>query len=703
MAFQISPGVQVTEVDLTTIIPAVGTTDGAFVGTFAWGPVDEIVLIDSQSALVRRFGKPDSNNFEHWFSASNFLDYGNKLKVVRVVNTSDASGANNATSAGVTALVKNRSDYDVTTKTTFGDWVAKYPGAVGNALRVSVCDSVPGQFSNTSLGFSANVVSGSNIVRFEGQQVRNLEFVKGDVVTFSSTANAPEADFGATVDSTGAIHPAANIPSGSYVVVENSTLDTITLDREIPVTASNLLVSRKWEFADNFDLVPGNSEYAVQRNATEDEIHIAISDRTGIITGTKNTVLETFPNVSKASDARNSDGTSNYYVNVINDQSQYIYWANHPTSITTGEHFTVVLPFGSVDIPTTGQSDVDLGTSMADAAGVAFKNIIGSAFPGAATKNHLPLSSDISGGTDGNATTPGPFQNGYDIFNNPEEVDISLVVCGPHDGVVSRYVIDNLVEDRKDCVAFVSPQSSDCVNVSNLSTALTNVVGFRTTSTGIDGRSSSYAVMDSGWKYQYDKFNDVYRWVPLNADIAGLCVNTDNVRDPWFSPAGLNRGQVKNVVKLAWNPRRAHRDELYKNGINPVVNLPGQGTVLFGDKTLQIKPSAFDRINVRRLFIVLEKAIAAAAKYTLFEFNDEFTRAQFRNLVEPFLRDVQGRRGIYDFKVVCDATNNTPEVIDRNEFVGDIYIKPARSINFITLNFIAARTGVQFDEIVGQF
>ena len=703
MAFQISPGVQVTEVDLTTIIPAVGTTDGAFVGTFAWGPVDEIVLIDSQSALVRRFGKPDSNNFEHWFSASNFLDYGNKLKVVRVVNTSDASGANNATSAGVTALVKNRSDYDVTTKTTFGEWVAKYPGAVGNALRVSVCDSVPGQYTNTSPGFSANTAAGSNYITFEFGQNRNLEFVKGDVITFSSTADAPEADFGATVDSTGAIHPAANIPSGSYVVVENKDEAKLYLDREIAVTASNLLVSRKWEFADNFDLTPGNSEYAIQRDVTEDEIHIAISDRTGAITGTKGTVLETFSNVSKASDAKNSDGTSNYYVNVINDQSQYIYWANHSTSVTTGEHFTVILPFGSIMIPSSGVSDVDPGTSMAGAAGVAFKNIIGSAFPGAVTKNHLPLSSDISGGTDGNATAPGPFQIGYDIFNNPEEVDISLVICGPHDGVVSRYVIDNIVEDRKDCVAFVSPQSSDCVNVPNLSTALTNVVRFRTTSDGINGRSSSYAVMDSGWKYQYDKFNDVYRWVPLNADIAGLCVNTDNVRDPWFSPAGLNRGQVKNVVKLAWNPRRAQRDALYKNGINPVVNLPGQGTVLFGDKTLQVKPSAFDRINVRRLFIVLEKAIAAAAKYTLFEFNDEFTRAQFRNLVEPFLRDVQGRRGIYDFKVVCDTTNNTPEVIDRNEFIGDIYIKPARSINFITLNFVAARTGVQFDEIVGQF
>ena len=364
---------------------------------------------------------------------------------------------------------------------------------------------------------------------------------------------------------------------------------------------------------------------------------------------------------------------------MINNQSEWVWFAEETENHTT-------------------DGTAALGDTIASAAGDTYEKIVKST-----TYVQLPLSLPLQGGTDGNATAPGPFQLGYDLFNNPEEVDISLVICGPHGGTVSRYVIDNLAEDRKDCVAFLSPESTDCVNVANIETALTNVKNYRTTTDGINGKSSSYAVMDSGWKYQYDKFNDVYRWVPLSADIAGLCVNTDNVRDPWFSPAGLNRGQVKNVVKLAWNPRRAHRDELYKNGINPVVTLPGQGTVLFGDKTLQSKPSAFDRINVRRLFIVLEKAIATAAKYTLFEFNDEFTRAQFRNLVEPFLRDVQGRRGIYDFRVVCDATNNTPDVIDRNEFVGDIYIKPARSINFITLNFVAARTGVDFEEIVGQF
>jgi hypothetical protein len=531
---------------------------------------------------------------------------------------------------------------------------------------------VPGQFINASSGFSANVAAGSRVVEFEAAQNHNNEFVVGDVISFSSTTDAPEASRGATT--------VTNIPTGTFKVVAVNVADEITVDREVPLTAENLIVSRQWEFYENFDQAPGTSEYADARNASDDEIHLAVSDATGAITGTKGTVLEVFPNVSKGSDAKNEDGTSNYYVDVINNQSEFIWFANHATTLTTAG------------------SDVELGSAIADADGLAYRQIVGSL-----SYNHTPLTSDLQYGSDGNATTPGPFQLGYDLFNNPEEIDISLVVCGPHDGTVSRYVIDNLAEDRKDCVAFLSPESTDCVNIANVETSLTNVKNYRSTTDGINGKSSSYAVMDSGWKYQYDKFNDVYRWVPLNADIAGLCVNTDNVRDPWYSPAGLNRGQVKNVVKLAWNPRRAQRDELYKNGINPVVTLPGQGTVLFGDKTLQSKPSAFDRINVRRLFIVLEKAIATAAKYTLFEFNDEFTRAQFRNLVEPFLRDVQGRRGIYDFRVVCDATNNTPEVIDRNEFVGDIYIKPARSINFITLNFVAARTGVDFEEIVGQF
>jgi phage tail sheath protein FI len=290
----------------------------------------------------------------------------------------------------------------------------------------------------------------------------------------------------------------------------------------------------------------------------------------------------------------------------------------------------------------------------------------------------------------------GNLQTGYDFFKNVDSVDISLILTGGSSNVVSKYVVDNIAETRKDCVVFISPIKTDVIN--QVGSEVTKIT---TTRNGFN--ASSYAFMDCNWKYQFDKYNNVYRWVPLNGDIAGLCVRTDQQRDPWFSPAGFNRGQIKNVTKLAWNPNKSQRDDLYKIGVNSVVSFQGDGVVLYGDKTMQTKPSAFDRINVRRLFIVLEKAIARAAKYSLFEFNDEFTRAQFKSLVEPYLRDVQGRRGIFDFKVVCDTSNNTPEVIDRNEFVGDIYIKPARSINFIQLNFVAVRTGVSFETIVGRF
>ena len=300
----------------------------------------------------------------------------------------------------------------------------------------------------------------------------------------------------------------------------------------------------------------------------------------------------------------------------------------------------------------------------------------------------------LSNGADGTVATANVV-TAYAYFNNADSVDISLLIAGPADATVAGSLID-MAGSRKDCVAFVSPTKASVVN--NAGSEASATVTYRNTLT-----SSSYAVIDGNWKYQYDKYNDVYRWVPCNGDIAGLCARTDQERDPWFSPGGLNRGILKNCIKLAWNPTKTDRDTLYVAGINPVVTFQGEGTVLFGDKTMQSKPSAFDRINVRRLFIVLEKAIARAARYSLFEFNDQFTRAQFVAMVEPFLRDVQGRRGITDFRVVCDETNNTGEVIDRNEFVGDIYIKPARSINFIQLNFVAVRTGVSFDEVVGKF
>ena len=568
MAFQLSPGVNVSEIDLTTVIPSVATSTGAFVGPFAWGPCSEITTISDETRLVNTFGVPNNDNYEYWFSAANFLAYGNNLKVVRGVDTTPATRSNNATANGTTILIRNLDDWTANQANNadgyLGGWAARFPGVLGNSLLVSIADG------NTYTG---------------------------------------------------------------------------------------------WAYASQFTARPNTSTYVASKgtSASNDEVHIVVVDEDGLISGQAGTVLEKYAFVSKASDAKDDSGNSNYYKNVIAAQSQWIHWLAHPNT-----------------------ANMTAGTSWGSTANnSAFKTL---------TAN---VTASLANGADGNISTS-QITTGWDLFKNAEAIDISLLVTGTGNSTIATYVISNIAETRKDCVAFISPPKANVVN--NPGSEATGAVAFRNGLT-----SSSYAVIDSGYKYQYDKYADLYRWVPLNGDIAGLCVRTDNERDPWFSPGGLNRGVIKNVVKLAWNPTKTDRDTLYNAGINPVVSFPGEGTVLFGDKTMLSKPSAFDRINVRRLFIVLEKAIARAARFSLFEFNDQFTRAQFVAIVEPFLRDVQGRRGITDFRVVCDDTNNTAQVVDSNQFIGDIYIKPARSINFIQLNFVAVRSGVSFNEVVGSF
>lgn len=574
MSFQLSPGVNVSEIDLTTIVPAVGTTEGAYVGRFQWGPINEITTIGNEIELVSTFGKPDANTYLDFFTAANFLSYARNLKLVRVANTSIA---NNATSGSRNIIIRNNDEYvteysDLSANTLSGMFAARFVGELGNSLKVSI---------------------------------------------YANTINTQVTSWNAST----------------------------------------------WTYAAEFDGPPSTSVYAGNVNGLGDEMHVIVIDEDGAFTGRANTILEKFAFISKASDAKNDDGSSNYYVNAINDRSRYIYILNHAIDAN-----------GNTETSTWGT----------EASNTTF------------SQNSASYTYSLDGGRSGIVSDANRI-TGYDLFKNADETDVSLVMTGAANTAVVQHVIDNIAGYRKDCVAFVSPKFTDVVNRTGLEA--NNVVTYRNSI----GRSSSYAVMDSAWKYQFDKYNNVFRWVPCNGDIAGLCVRTDFERDPWFSPAGFNRGQLRNVVKLSYNPDQADRDELYKNGINPLVTFRGEGTILYGDKTMLAKPSAFDRINVRRLFIVLEKAIARAAKFSLFEFNDSFTRAQFVALVEPFLRDVQGRRGIFDFRVVCDETNNTPEVIDRNEFVGDIYIKPARSINFIQLNFVAVRTGVAFDEIVGRF
>ncbi|CAB5221324.1 tail sheath protein [uncultured Caudovirales phage] len=673
MPFQVSPGVNVTEIDLTTIVPAVSTTEGAIAGVFRWGPADERVLISSEDELVARFGRPTSNNHETFFTAANFLAYGNKLYVVRsqAANTYNAVAAVNSSITFANTTVKNVDNYDAQLGTFNSNvyWVAKYGGYLGNSLKISTCEST-NAFSAALQGNStatANMTFATNSNKLQIQVTASSNSI-ANTMAASIIANLNLGDYVAAGNSSLGTQYLKVTSIGTQADSGNSTVFTSNVDITLGSTynlaanVSSNSVTRYWEYFSFVDGAPGTSIYTSNLGGSGDEMHVVVADEDGAFTGVPGQVLEVWSRVSRATDARTEQGGSNYFRNVMNNNSQFVWWANNRSGLTT-------------DIA-ANMTAITLG----------------------------PYTQSFRSGYDGvteNTQTLQNLSNSYNKFSKAESVDISLILTGKSlFGVngegLANWLIDNIAEVRKDCIVCVSPQYEDVVQAGGDES--TNIVTFRNSL-----RSTSYAVLDSGYKYQYDKYNDVYRWIPFNGDVAGTIVRTDDTRDPWFSPAGFNRGQIKNVVKMAYNPDKANRDILYKAGCNPIVNFPGEGVILYGDKTLLAKPSAFDRINVRRLFIVLEKAIATSAKFTLFEFNDEFTRSTFRNLVEPYLRDIKGRRGIYDFKVVCDGTNNTPERIDRNEFWGDIYVKPARSINFIQLNFVAVRTGVEFDEIVGKF
>ena len=577
MAFQVSPGINISEQDLTTVVPNVATTIGAMAGGFQWGPVLERTQIGTENDLVDIFGKPNADTFTWFWTAANYLAYGNNLWVVRNVGANALNAVVGDDDAGTAVLAKNKDHYD---GITFTDqlFVAKYPGELGNSLKVQAIDSD---------GWADSAVNADFIANFDG-------------------------------------------PPGTSPDVANAN---------------------------------GSPSFVAN-----DEMHVLVTDEGGLWTGTPGYVLEKHAYVSKASDAKKFDGSSNYVVNVMRNESKYAY-------------------VGDV----TEFTDNSTGTEKS--AG-AVKT--GGAF---LTFNSTTASESVPGGSmtlgvDDNTMTPALLQAGFTLYQTPEVVDITLLLGGASDTTTGSWIIDNIAATRKDCMAFVSPASTSVVNNSG-----SEVTALTTDKTALG--SSNYAVMDSAWKYQYDRYRDTFMYVPMNGDIAGLCARTDYSHDSWWSPAGLNRGTIKNIVKLSWEATKANRDTMYPLSINPIITQTGAGVVLWGDKTMQVVPSAFDRINVRRLFIVLEKAIAVAAKAMLFEFNDEFTRAQFVNMVAPFLREVQGRRGITDFKVVCDSSNNTGQIIDTNQFVGDIFIKPARSINYIQLNFIAARTDVSFSEIGG--
>jgi hypothetical protein len=847
MPFQLSPGVNVSEIDLTTVIPAVATTDAASAGVFKWGPVGKATLVVSEDELLKEYGRPDNDNFETWFTASNFLAYSNRLYVSRAgyttgvdvninaygtignnylvvagnVNTEVLAGFKVIESADIPAdtsvttvdttevrvAVTHTTQVDVGNNTidvalgtnlvngervqfvrdggagvlpspftegadyyiygatatefqlvdgqlsvlpiTIGDtgdtdfeivrngdtritlnknvltqgnktveihdedytfnaiantntlgtdsvlanhivsnddayvsasqnfdsavkYVAKYPGELGNSLAISVCDS-PSAFQSSiglpsvaaanvsvsiSMGLDLTVGEKTATITTDSGDSADIisvtsQFVVGDLLRFGNTTIGYQF---LEVDSVG---------------TPTSTEGTITFTDNLALSEDVDLVSgetfdRYWKHYGLVQKAPGQSQYVTQQGntAASDEMHVVVVDEDGKVTGVPNTVLEVYQGLSRATDAKGIDGETIYYKEVLNQGSRYV-WA---------------------------------GSDEASAA-TATAALIASSSATTPTSHSFQAGTDVNGGE--SACSLGQVFRAYDVFKSAEDYDVSLILTGKSRGgsngtQTANYIVDNICERRRDCVSFCSPQKEDVVN--NFSDITEDVVAFRNSL-----RSTSYSVLDSGYKYQYDKHNDVYRWIPLNGDIAGLCARTDDTRDAWWSPAGFNRGAVKNVIKLSWNPEKAERDLLYANGVNPVVKFNGQGIILYGDKTLLAKPSAFDRINVRRLFIVLEKAVAAASQFSLFEFNDEFTRSSFVNVVTPFLREVQARRGITDFIVVCDDTNNTGEVIDKNEFVGDIYIKPAKSINFIQLNFVAVRSGVEFSEVIGNF
>jgi hypothetical protein len=631
MPFQLSPGVNVSEIDLTTVVPAVAATGGCIAGEFAWGPIMERKLLGDEDSVANMFGKPTNTTAISFFTAANFLAYGNSLQIVRVAQTGQANATTDGSTGSDALLIENDEDWE-------NNWeggqnvvsgryfAAKYAGALGNTLKVSVCPSAAAFRSTVNVS-----TTGATLTLTSGDPEDHLAV--GSLVIYGGETRQVEA-----------------ITDGVSATLDSGFSSDISADDAI----------FEWEYATSFDGAPGTSPYAEKRGASNDEMHVAVIDEDGEFSGTKGEVVEKFAFVSKAPFALNADGSTNNYKNVIDRRSFFIRWMDHNAGSNT-----------NWDTPAANGVDYN-GTPIT-----------------------MPSTWSLAGGANGVAASDAQKINGYDMFANAEEVDVSLILGADANQTIALHLVA-MAESRMDCVTFLSPEFSDVVN--NAGSEATDIVEFRNSLP-----SSSYAFLDGNWKYQYDKYNDVYRWVPFNGDVAGLVVRATDTRDAWWSPAGFNRGGIKNVVKTAWTPSKTYRDELYKNNINPILVFPGEGCILFGDKTLLAKPSAFDRINVRRLFIVMEKAIATAAKYSLFEFNDQFTRSMFRNMVEPFLRDVQGRRGIYDFRVVCDESNNTGEVIDRNEFIGDIYVKPARSINFIQLNFVAVRTGVDFSEVVGQF
>ena len=733
---QLSPGVLVREVDLT-VGRAENVLDniGAIAGPFAIGPVDEATDIQTEQQLIDTFGKPISTDaqYEYWMSASNFLSYGGVLKVVR---TSDDQ-LNNANAgvgiASTTSLkIDNYDDYQQNHKesdNTF-TYAAKNPGSWGNGLKVCYIDDFADQtvgIATTSLsgigaevGFGVTASLSGVTIPGSGTTSSFTGFLKGIItgLTTDSSGNSSTIDVkvvsrvetvggGSTetkIDYAEGTSFAAFGTGTALNIVNNSGVNTTgRLSAALtPATAvdwydqQTLGLTNSTLFWKTIAPRPVSSNYVLERSGKNDGIHVAVVDDNGSITGIRGNLLESHTNLSKAGDAVSDYNapTKNYYKDYIADFSANVYAGyNLSSGITTSGGSTCVPRASGFSTDFTAVTTGD-GLFGLDAQGVTYSVLGNKSFT-------------LGGGVDysANGGMKAELSNlitSYGLFENKDEIEVDYLIMGPgctaeSDSQAKANYIISLANARKDCVAVVGPHRGNIVNVTNTTTQTNNLINYFAPLS-----SSSYAVFDSGYKYQYDRFNNIFRYVPCNPDVAGLMTRTNLVAFPWFSPAGQQRGVINNAVKLAYNPTKAQRDKLYPNRINSFITTPGIGTLLFGDKTALGYASAFDRINVRRLFLTVEQALERAAQAQLFELNDELTRANFRNIVEPYLRDIEAKRGIYGYLVVCDSTNNTPDVIDNNEFRADIFLKPARSINYVTLTFVATRTGVSFEEVVGR-
>ena len=746
-ANQLSPGVVIQERDLTTITTLSTANVGVIAAPFELGPVEEVIDIANERELAARFGQPNDNNFEYWYTAAQFLSYGGTLKTIRV----NSSNLKNAVDAGTAVLIKNFQDYETSYETSNNTWTwaSRTAGTKGNSLAVFMTDAgadqiavIPAPGSGNEFEFVADealtATSGAAGKVFKYSVVLTVDTIVGDFVPGTSTTVAisgsneavdvlswdpsnKQLEIGLPAGGvTGILADAQVVTQGTntaaiavggierrlYIGLNknsiefaatdsvddtNSTAAAITSVRD-EYSEREYLPGVKWI---NVAARPGTSQFASNAGGFRDELHIVIVDVDGKVTGTTGAVLERFIGMSKASDAKTSVGETNYYVEVIKQKSEYIYWGEHETELFNA---------------TATASDGDWGSAANSRQFNLIRFASGSTdYPAGRTtlgsKNNATAFYRLSSGVDytvagGNYTVSNTdIATAYELVEDPESETIDYILAGPSgsddaSALAKVTSLVNIAEERRDCIVYVSPRRGNVIGISNSTSITDNIIGFFN-----QLPSSSYLVFDSGYKYIYDKYNDVYRYVPCNGDVAGLCLQTTEVSEPWFSPAGFQRGILRNAIKLAYTPTKSQRDKLYNARVNPIVSFPGQGVVLFGDKTALGFASSFDRINVRRLFLTIERVIGSAAKSQLFEQNDESQRSLFLNIVEPYLREVQGRRGVTDFLVKCDSQNNPPEAVDRGEFYAEIFVKPTRTINYITLTFVATRTGVAFAEV----